>query len=202
MQHPRARGLTGGIVLAGGEGRRFGSPKQLARLGDRPLIEWAVEAMLAVPAIDDVAVVLGAHAGSIRESAQLEPARAVVCVDWREGIAASLRCGIGALREADAVALTLADQPLITPQAITSVLGALESGAPAARATYARRPGHPVAIGSSLFGHVDELRGEVGARELLAAAGAREVECGHLCSDDDIDEPEDLERVRAWLEHA
>jgi CTP:molybdopterin cytidylyltransferase MocA len=82
--HPRARGLIGGIVLAGGEGRRFGSPKQLARLRGRPLIEWAVEAMLAAPAIDSVVVVLGARFAAIRGTAKLEPARTVVCDAWRE----------------------------------------------------------------------------------------------------------------------
>lgn len=192
--------MIGGIVLAGGEGHRFGGPKQLAHLRGKALVEWAVEAMLTVPVIDSVAVVLGAHAAAIRAGTKLEPARIVVCEAWREGIAASLRCGISELREAEAVAITLADQPLISAQAIATVLDQLNSGAVAARATYDGRPGHPVAISRSLFEALSELRGDIGARKLLSAAGAREVECSHLCSDHDIDEPADLERVRAWLE--
>ena len=194
--------MIGGIVLAGGEGHRFGGPKQLAQLRGKALIEWAVDAMLAVPVIDSVAVVLGAHAAAIRAGTKVEPARIVVCDAWREGIAASLRCGISELTEAEAVAITLADQPLISAQAIATVLDQLDSGAVAARATYNGRPGHPVAISRSLFEALSELRGDIGARKLLSASGARVVECSHLCSDDDIDEPADLERVRASLEHA
>jgi CTP:molybdopterin cytidylyltransferase MocA len=189
--------LIGGIVLAGGEGRRFGSPKQLVRLRGRPLIEWAIEPMLAAPGVDSVAVVLGAHFAAIRATAKLEPARAVVCEAWREGIAASLRCGLKEFGDAEAVAVTLADQPLITSEAISAVLGELDSGAVAARASYDGRPGHPVAISRSLFRAVEELRGDVGARDLLSASGVLEVECSHLCSDADVDRPEDLERVRA-----
>ena len=37
--------MSTGILLAAGEGRRFGGPKQLARVGGRPLIEHALEAL-------------------------------------------------------------------------------------------------------------------------------------------------------------
>ena len=37
-------GRTVGIVLAGGRSRRFGSPKGLAILGGRSLIEWVLDA--------------------------------------------------------------------------------------------------------------------------------------------------------------
>lgn len=36
------------IVVAAGEGRRFGQPKQFAMLGGRPVIEWSVEASRSV----------------------------------------------------------------------------------------------------------------------------------------------------------
>ena len=38
------------IVVAGGAGVRFGSPKQFARLAGRPVLEWAVEACRGVSA--------------------------------------------------------------------------------------------------------------------------------------------------------
>jgi molybdenum cofactor cytidylyltransferase len=194
--------LIGGIVLAGGEGRRFGGPKQLALLRGKPLIEWSVEAMLAVSVIDSVLVVLGANADAIRGGTKLGAARAIVCDGWREGMAASLRLGICDLREADLVAITLADQPLITPEAIAAVIHELDSGASAARATYHGRPGHPVAIRRSLFSAVSELRGDVGAKNLLSTSGARGVECSQLCSDRDVDSPEELERMQESLDGA
>lgn len=36
------------IVVAAGEGRRFGQPKQFALLGGRPVIEWSLEASRSV----------------------------------------------------------------------------------------------------------------------------------------------------------
>ena len=38
----------GGLILAAGEGRRFGGDKPLAEVRGRPLLEHAVAAMLAV----------------------------------------------------------------------------------------------------------------------------------------------------------
>ena len=81
----------------GGEGRRFGGTKQLAELEGRPLLTYAVEAMLAVPALVPMVVVLGHDADAIRERVDFIGADTVVCTDWREGQAASLRCGIAAL---------------------------------------------------------------------------------------------------------
>jgi CTP:molybdopterin cytidylyltransferase MocA len=49
--------LIGGVVLAAGGASRFGSPKQLAELDERAQLQHAVDAMLAVPAIDPVVVV-------------------------------------------------------------------------------------------------------------------------------------------------
>jgi CTP:molybdopterin cytidylyltransferase MocA len=197
---PGGHAVIGGLVIAGGEGRRFGGPKQLALLGGKPLIEWSVEAMLAVSAIDSVVVVLGANADAIRGGTKLGVARAIVCDGWREGMAASLRRGICDLRQADVVAITLADQPLITSDAIAAVISELDSGTSAARATYHGRPGHPVAIRRSLFSEVCRLRGDVGAKNLLSASGAHCVECSQLCSDRDVDSPEELERMQESLD--
>ena len=89
----------GGIVLAAGEGKRFGGPKQVAVLDGRPLLEHAVRAMLAVPALDPVVVVLGAHADAVREQVDLSGVDVVVCDRWADGQSASLQAGVAALGE-------------------------------------------------------------------------------------------------------
>ena len=97
--HPRGHRLIGGVVLAAGGASRFGSPKQLAELDGRPLLQHAVDAMLAVPAIDPVVVVLGAEAERVRAAVDFGAARERSCArDWAEGMAASLRCGVDAVR--------------------------------------------------------------------------------------------------------
>ena len=88
--------MIAGVILAAGEGRRFGGPKQLAMLDGAPLIEHALAAMREADSIDRMIVVLGARADAIRAGADLEDADIVVADDWREGMAASLRAGIAA----------------------------------------------------------------------------------------------------------
>jgi molybdenum cofactor cytidylyltransferase len=188
--------LIGGLVLAAGEGRRFGGSKLAAELGGRPLLDHAVEGMLAVPAIERVVVVLGAHAGEVAASAELTEVETVICDEWREGISASLRVGVRALADAEAIVLMLGDQPFITPQVIAAIADQVDAREPAARATYDGRPGHPVMIKRRLFGAIEELRGDAGARDLLAGAGVRCLECGDLCTPDDVDTRNDLEAAR------
>ena len=183
--------MIAGLILAAGEGNRFGpEPKLLAELEGRPLLEWAVEAQSAVPALERIVVVLGADAELVLERVKFGVAEPVVCEDWAAGQSASLRCGAEALEGAEKVLVTLGDEPLITPQVIARFV---DERAPA-RATYDGKPGHPVALGRRELAAVRELRGDRGARDLLA--DARTIECGHLCSGRDVDTPNDLEAIR------
>ena len=105
------------------------------------------------PAPSSVAVVvLGADADAVLAGVDLQGARPVICADWREGQAASLRAGVAALAdEVDAIVITLGDQPQIDPRAIDRVAAARDPAIEAVRATYAGRPGHPVLLERSLF---------------------------------------------------
>jgi molybdenum cofactor cytidylyltransferase len=180
--------LSAGLVLAAGAGRRFGGPKQLAPLGGRPLVEHALAALAG---LDRVVVVLGAYAGEVRRRADLGAAEVVVCDDWAEGMSASLRAGLAALRGADEVVIVLADQPLITAAVVERVRAARGT---AARAVYDGEPGHPVVVRGPLLERAGELRGDAGFRALLG--DAVQVECSDLADPRDIDTREDLEVVR------
>jgi CTP:molybdopterin cytidylyltransferase MocA len=178
--------MSAGLVLAAGEGRRFGGPKQLARVGGRPLIEHALAALAG---LDRVVVVLGARADEIRAGAELGGAEVVVCADWAEGMGASLRAGLAALDGADEVVIVLADQPFITAAAVARVRAA--SGE-AARAVYGGAPGHPVVVRPAVLERARELHGDQGFRGVPMT----EVECGDLADPQDIDTRADLEVVR------
>lgn len=189
----------GGLVLAAGAGRRFGGAKQLAEFDGAPLLQHAVDAMLGAEALDPVRVVLGAHARRVLAAVAFGAAAPVLCGDWAEGLAASLRCGVAALEGCDWVVVTLGDQPRITSSVIAAVAGEAARapvGCEAVRAVYAGRPGHPVALARSLLPAVRALRGDTGARDLLVGATVRTVEAGHLARSDDVDVPDDLEALR------
>lgn len=193
-----------GVLLAAGAARRFGAPKQLAELEGRPLVTHALERLLAVEGLGKVVVVVGAHGSAVAAAvthAGSPRVRIVSCPGWAEGLAASLRTGIAAVAGADAALVHLADLPRVTPQAMGVVLAAASEGgrlrAGATRATYAGQPGHPVVLPASLFPAVAALRGDAGARDLLAGPATHLVEVGHLADPTDVDTPETLESLTA-----
>lgn len=186
--------MIAGLVLAAGGGRRFGpDSKLLAELDGRPVLEWALAAPCAVPALTRVVVVLGSRADEVLARVSLGRAEPVVCADWEAGQSASLRCGLEALGAADGVdrvLVTLGDQPRLTAAAVRCFV----AEPPGTRATFAGRPGHPVVLGPVEIEALRAVRGDQGARELLG--GGRTVEVGHLCSGRDVDTPDDLEALR------
>lgn len=189
-----------GLVLAAGGGRRYGSAKQLSPLAGRPLLDHALLAM-SRSSLGRFAVVLGAAAEEILARIDLHGAEVVHCADWRAGQSASLRSGVEALDSANALVVTLGDQPLISPTAIDRVVAARSGRAQGVRAIYRGRPGHPVLLESSLLERVPDLRGDVGARQLLAEATIVSVPCEDVADPIDIDTPARLEELeRRWAE--
>lgn len=195
--------MTGGLILAAGAGRRFGGAKQLATIDGEPLVWRAVRQMAAAGGIDEIVLVLGARAEEILHDSRLpHRIRVVICPDWAEGQAASLRSGIAALGDVDAVLVTLADQPLVGTAAIERVLGARSAGSAAVRATYGGVAGHPVLLEAPLLPAVMELRGDTGARAVLSGVEVAEVPCDDVAAPQDVDTPADLAAIRAGHEAA
>jgi CTP:molybdopterin cytidylyltransferase MocA len=181
--------LTCGLVLAAGAGERFGGPKQLAQLDGRPLLEHALS---AVESLDRVVVVLGAHAAEVLAAVPMHGAETIVCDDWAEGQAASLRAGIASLGSCEAAVVVLGDQPRISREAVARVVAARGGGALAVRATYGGKPGHPIVLERELFPRIAALRGDEGARGILSSIEVRHVACDGLGSPADVDTPEAL----------
>jgi molybdenum cofactor cytidylyltransferase len=184
--------VIAGLILAAGEGTRFGSePKLLAELQGRPLVEHAIRAQCAVPRLDRVVVVLGAYADELRERVEFGRAEVVVCQDWKQGQAASLRRGLEEVGDADKVIVTLGDEPLIPAGLVERFVGE----PPGARAVYNGRPGHPVVLGPDQIRAARSLAGDRGARGLLGDGPQIEVG-GPEDAGRDVDTTEDLERMR------
>jgi CTP:molybdopterin cytidylyltransferase MocA len=160
------------VVLAAGASTRFGSPKQ------RILLEPVLERVHA-SSVDDVVVVLGAHAVETH-------ARSVDCPEWALGPGASLRCGLAALPQAtEAAVVVLADGPDLAPGAIDRVIAAWrDSGAEVVAATYGGVRSHPVLVARSAW----DLIPDDGARTL----DAHTVPCDDLGAPGDVDVAADL----------
>ena len=174
-----------GLVLAAGQGQRFGdTPKQLADLNGRPLLAHVVAA--ATAALPRVVVVLGARADEIRAAVDLSVTETVLCEDWQEGQSASLRRGLDAVGDADKVVVLLGDQPLVAPDLIRRIA----AEPPGTRAAHDGRPGHPAVLGPDQIAAAHARTGDEGLRDLPW----RLVEAGAPLHD--IDTPDDLEALR------
>lgn len=187
-----------GIVLAAGGGSRMGRPKMLLPVGGHPLLQHVVDAGVEA-GLRPLAVVLGAGAAEVAVALRLPPGAAIVrCPDWAEGQSASLRAGLTAAPpDAGAAVILLGDQPEVRPEAVRALLEARRlRGAPAARAAYRGRPGHPVLLGRETWPALMRLRGDAGARGPLAAlpGGVELVEVGGD-PPADVDTPEDYARL-------
>lgn len=153
------------------------------------MLEHVVWNACAVPALERIVVVLGAHSAAIRERVDFLDAEPLDCAGWAEGQAASLRCGLDALDGTRKVLVLLGDAPLVTPQ----VIAIFVDQRPGTRAAYSGRPGHPAVLGPKLQRAARSLSGDTGLRDVTRW---RLVECGHLASDLDVDTPANLDPVR------
>lgn len=184
-----------GLLLAAGEGRRFGKPKALAELGGEPFVTRAVRA-LTDGGCEPVLVVLGARAEEVR-SLLPDSVTAAYAEDWAEGMGASLRAGLEALSSLDlspdAALVHLVDLPGVGAEAVARVRA--QAGPDVvARAAFHGRPGHPVLLGRRWWSEIAALaHGDRGARDWLARrTDVRLVECGDVARGTDVDTPQDL----------
>lgn len=154
------------LVLAAGQGSRFGADKRRALLADgRSLLQHSVERALSV--FDEVRVVLreGENAGDLGLPAQC---RIVHSPDAPLGMGHSLAAGVASLGDSDAcaVAVLLGDMPWTLASTLRQLAAA--SSADAIVVPYhLGRNGHPVLFGRRFWTELTRLGGDEGARSLL-----------------------------------
>lgn len=179
------------IVLAAGAGTRFGGAKQLAQVEGRPLLSRVLDVLSEVS--ERSVVVLGAAAAAVKEAVPARGWEVVVAADWERGPGASLRAGLAAVAEVEAVLVALGDLAWLRPEAVDRVLAAAAASprAEAVRAFEGECPGHPLLLRGALLERAREAPAE-GLRSLLAAVAVERVECAGLGACRDVDTPADL----------
>ena len=198
------RTTVAGVLLAAGEGSRFGRPKALVELHGQTLAERGVNVLRAGGA-RPILVVTGAVPIELSET------HTVYNPEWRTGMGSSLRAalqaltgtgtGVGTETDVGAVVVALADQPLVGAEAVARLIAAYRDGASVAVAAYGGQPRNPVLLAREHWAEVvATATGDQGARTFLRARPdlVTLVECGDTGRPDDIDTPADLARITAF----
>jgi molybdenum cofactor cytidylyltransferase/nicotine blue oxidoreductase len=185
-------------ILAAGRGSRLGgdASKPLLEWRGRTLVEWAVDAALD-SGLRPVLVVIGYRGDEVRAALADRDVEVVENPDWEEGIASSLRAALAVLAprlEVNAVAVGLADQPLIDPE--TYRMLETRDGPEIFVPRYDGEPGNPVKLARSLWPEAMALRGDAGARVLMRDRVVDWIDCTGFGSAADVDTLEDLERLQ------
>jgi molybdenum cofactor cytidylyltransferase len=192
---------VGAVVLAAGASTRFGSPKSLARLDGRPILEHVLDAIHEA-GIDDIVVVLGHAADEIEERVSWLDERIVRNPDPRH-LSSSLQVGLDAAAEldppVDAVVIVLGDQPRTRPAVIRALIAAARtSDTPVIAPRYADGTGaNPLLLREEAFDLADEATGDRGLGPLLAERPDLVTWIDVAGGNPDIDTPADLATLEA-----
>ena len=180
-------------MLAAGSASRFGSDKLRHELphGVAIAVQAARHLKLEIPRV--LAVVRPGSA-ELEQALQNEGCEIVVCENAAEGMGASLACAARAAGEADGYLVALGDMPFVRRTTIAAVRDALAGGAALAAPYFRARRGHPVAISGRFLQELLALRGDEGAKHLLAAHERElvKIPVGDPGVIRDIDTPDDL----------
>lgn len=159
--------FTTGLVLAAGNSKRLGQPKQLLAFRDRTLLDATLD-MARACCFDQLIVALDAAAGEVRSTVDLSGCVAVDNVHFTQGCSSSIVAALASVDDrADGLVLLLGDQPAVTPAAVSALCSVGESGAPLAVCRYDDGRGHPFWFARSMFHDLKELHGDKAVWKLL-----------------------------------
>ncbi len=155
-----------GILLAAGEGKRFGGDKLLYPLaGGVPLAVAAARRLLNV--LPQSLAVVRPDAVELARRLAAEGMTVVVNPQAERGMGMSLAYGVAAVVRAEGWVIALGDMPFIQPATIRGIVDLLETGVAMAAPVYRGRRGHPVGFQGVFGEQLAGLSGDKGAQDLL-----------------------------------
>ncbi|GGA01970.1 nucleotidyltransferase family protein [Dyella caseinilytica] len=189
------------LLLAAGEGSRFGGAKQLADIAGEPMARRIARSLLELDV--PVIAVTGAHAEQVEAVLDDLPLSLVRCEEWALGMgnsfAAGMREVIRAYPHASSVLICLADQPLLAGSFLRAMLQRHVAVPDHILATeHAGVSGPPALFPHDCFAALMTLSGSHGARKIIEQETSR-VELFASNDTIDVDTQEDLRKARERL---
>jgi len=174
----------------------MGGQKLLLVLRGKAIIRWSVEALR--PHVDDLVVVTGSGGEAVCAALDGLEVRFAENPRPEAGQGSSIAVGLAALRPGtDAVIIALGDQPRMSPEVVPALLEAWRlTGKPIVAPVYRGVQGTPVLFAAEVFPELIALRGDAGARGIVAARRERvERVPFDTAMPSDVDTPEDFARL-------
>ncbi|MGD2113306.1 MAG: nucleotidyltransferase family protein [Gammaproteobacteria bacterium] len=156
-----------GILLAAGRGSRFGANKLLQPLADGTPLALAGARPLCAVLAHCLAVVDDPRGEVARLLAQAG-LQVVSNPHAAEGMGTSIARGVAASAGAGGWIIALADMPQVPATVIAQLAGRLRAGADLVAPAWRGRRGHPVGFAARHGAALQALRGDRGARDLIA----------------------------------
>jgi molybdenum cofactor cytidylyltransferase len=157
-----------GILLAAGQGTRYGSNKLLHPLADGTPMAVASARTLHSVLTHCIAVVNDAQ-GSVAQLLAAAGLQIIVNPHAPDGMGTSIACGVAASPNAGGWVIALADMPDIPVHVMQSVADGLSRGADIIAPVYRGQRGHPVGFAPRHASALRALHGDRGARDIIAA---------------------------------
>jgi len=186
--------------MAAGGSKRLGRAKQLLPFKDGFLLEHTIKESVASN-IGEVFVVLGAYQKEIYSKLQIENVQILLNENWEEGLSSSIAFGISKIASNDlrGVVIVLADQLYFHRNILVELKKLIEeSKNRIIISTYKKGSGPPSFFDASLFSELMDLKGDLGAKEIVkkykSEVAKISFEKGYL----DIDEKGDLKLLEEF----
>jgi molybdenum cofactor cytidylyltransferase len=146
----------------------MGTPKQLLRLDDRPLLQHVLD-NVRVSSVMEIVLVLGFAAEAIRRKIDAGNVRVVINENYQQGMGASLKAGLSAVSpQSEAAIVVLADQPFVRPATLDQLVAEHDRcKAQILIPTYRGFRGNPVLLDRSVFPEIMTIQGDMGCRAIF-----------------------------------
>ncbi len=161
----------GVLIVAAGESKRLGTPKQILQFEGQSLLNRLVSIVTGTVAYP-ITIVLGAEAAAIQAQLPDDSLHVVINEEWKEGMGSSIRFGLKQMIDTDpdmdGVMILVCDQPFIKSESIQSLIQIQKStGLPMAACFYEDIVGTPALFHQSMFSDLLKLAGDTGAKKIM-----------------------------------